>query len=184
MSLTELILLGLALSADSVAVSVTNGLRCDRINLKLFLYISFCFAFFQAVMPVLGYLASFALVGYIYKAGRFISFFLLLFIGAKMIYSSFAKKKDVYACFKLSKKLILTQSIATSVDALAVGVSFAALRAPILKASCIIFALTFISTFWAAFFGSRLARIFKFKSELVGGVILIFIGLEILLRGQ
>ena len=175
-------MLGIALSMDAAAVSIANGICFNKVRLKTCVPISFSFALFQAIMPIIGFLASFAFSSFISYIDHLIAFVLLTLIGVKMIISSLKSEKNQYACFKLSFKTVIVQSIATSIDALAVGVSFAALSVPLLKASSIIFVVTFLITLVAAFVGKKLTRFLKFKAELLGGIMLILIALKIIVE--
>lgn len=183
MNYFEIILLAIVLSIDAMAASMTNGMCAKKIRVYLCLKISFSFAIFQALMPLIGYLASFSLKNFINSIDHIIAFLLLLIIGIKMIVSCLKNSKNTFHTFKLTNKTILVQSIATSIDALTVGISFKSLNVNPALASLIIFIITFINTLIAAFVGKRLIKFFKFKAEIIGGIVLILIGVKILIDG-
>jgi len=185
MSFIELFLLALALSMDTFAVGICLGLTMPKA--KLFskaLIIGLYFGIFQAVMPLIGYITAILFADSVIAFSHWIAFVLLSFIGGKMLIGSFKKEED---CSNKESSLkpiyMFPLAIATSIDALAVGVSFAILRVSIISAVILIGITTFILSIIGVKIGSICGIRFKSKAELVGGVILILIGLRVLLEG-
>jgi manganese efflux pump family protein len=181
MDIFSMIFLAVGLAMDAFSVSITRGmiLKC---NLKYALTIALFFGGFQALMPVAGWLAGEQLAGLVEVWAPWIAFFLLLTIGMKMIYEGVAHKEDDDLCRIFSIKDILILSIATSIDAFAVGVTFAFLNTPILLPILIIGLVTFILSLIGVYLGKNIGHLFGNKIELLGGFILIGIGLKILLE--
>lgn len=185
MSLFELILIAVGLSMDAFAVAVCKGLGMEKVRRRDALLLGVFFGGFQALMPLLGYLLGSRFAVYIERWDHWIAFVLLAFIGGNMIRESLGGEEDEAAGDdgeRLSYRELLTLAVATSIDALAVGVSFAFLGVSILPAisliGCTTFALTLVGVWVGNIFGAR----YKSRAELTGGVILILIGLKILLE--
>ena len=174
----ELFLIGVGLSMDAFAVSVCKGLGMEKINKKHAFLIGLYFGGFQALMPFLGWALGIRFQKYITSVDHWIAFFLLLFIGGKMVIEA-VRDKDVQ---EIGAKDMLLLAVATSIDALAVGITFAFLNVSIMEAcliiGCTTFVLSVIGVVVGNFFGTR----YKRKAEIAGGVILILIGLKILLE--
>ncbi|GHU54144.1 putative manganese efflux pump MntP [Clostridia bacterium] len=179
MTFVELFLIALALSADAFAVSVTNGLSYKP-NLKFTLLIPLSFGLFQGIMPTLGYFLGSTFAQYVEKYDHWVAFILLGFIGGKMIYEALTSKEEKSA-LNLTYKLILVQGFATSIDALAVGVSFATIGGNILFYGLVITLVTFVCSFFGVIIGKKSGNIFGNKAEILGGLILIGIGVKMLL---
>lgn len=179
MNLWEIILLGLGLSMDAAAVSMTNGMCIKNVNYKHALITGLAFGVFQGVMPAIGYLAGNVFAQLINSIDHWLALILLGFIGGKMIFEAVTKPEKAECLRRLTFRLVLAQAIATSIDALAVGVSFAALQTPILSACSIIALITFLCSVGAVFIGRRFGDILNAKAEIVGGIVLIAIGLKI-----
>ncbi len=175
-------LIGLGLSMDAFSVSVTNGMCLNRVKIKDSSKIAFMYAFFQFLMPVLGFFAGNIFKNAINSVDHWIAFCLLLFIGIKMISEAFEKKDEKEDCKKIGLKLLFVQAIATSIDALAVGVSFAALKMPVFSSSLIIGIITFVICFFGVYIGKKVGNLLKGKAEILGGLILIGIGVKILIE--
>ena len=181
----ELFLIGVGLSMDAFAVSVCKGLGMEKINKKPAFLIGLYFGGFQALMPFLGWALGIRFQKYITSVDHWIAFFLLLFIGGKMVIEA-VRDKDVQEIgakdLPLDHKEMLLLAVATSIDALAVGITFAFLNVSIMEAcliiGCTTFVLSVIGVVVGNFFGTR----YKRKAEIAGGVILILIGLKILLE--
>ena len=139
------------------------------------------FGIFQAVMPVLGWLAGRLFVNFISSFDHWLAFGLLGFVGCKMVWESFHPEKEEKTIDITKGWLLLTLSVATSLDALAVGLSFAFLKVNILTASLTIGVTCFLVTIIGFLLGKKVGEIFGKRAELVGGIILIGIGLQILL---
>ena len=185
MGFVELFLIGIGLSMDAFAVSICKGLSVQHLRVRHMLLAGLYFGAFQALMPLLGYLLGAGFAGTIEAYDHWIAFFLLLFIGGKMVIEA-VRDKDVQEIgakdLPLDHKEMLLLAVATSIDALAVGITFAFLNVSIMEAcliiGCTTFVLSVIGVVVGNFFGTR----YKRKAEIAGGVILILIGLKILLE--
>ena len=177
----EIILIGIGLAMDAFAVSTCKGLSMKKMNLKNAIIIAFFFGIFQAVMPIIGYFLGTTLSGFVEKIDHWISFFLLSVIGGNMIKNSgddeIEKRND-----KVDIKTMLILSIATSIDALAVGVTFAFFEVNLLQSVVIIGLITFVLSIMGVIIGNKFGDKLQNKAELIGGIILILIGLKILLE--
>lgn len=167
---------------DAFAVSITSGLTIKHLKINHALRIALFFGLFQAVMPIIGWLAGFSLRDYISNIDHWIAFGLLSMIGLKMIFESFKMSSDEKEIDPLNIYILLMLSIATSVDALAVGLSLSILRVSIVTPAIIIGIITFILSLIGVFIGDRFGHFFEKKIEILGGLILIGIGLKILIE--
>lgn len=169
---------------DAFAVSLCQGLSMRRLNLKHGAIIAAFFGGFQALMPLLGWLLAKQFAHYIDNYDHWIAFALLVFIGGKMIVEALKVDEEDCGCpeEKLDLKELFMLAIATSIDALAVGISFAFLRVDILPSVALIGATTFLLSFIGVALGNRFGNRYKNKAEIVGGVVLILIGVKILLQ--
>lgn len=181
MGIAELFILAVGLSMDAFAVSVCKGLSLGRINVKHMCTAGIWFGGFQALMPFLGYFLGSFFNEFITKYDHWIAFVLLFFIGGKMIREALGDNEQVDASMDVKSMLIL--AIATSIDALAVGVTFAFLQVSIVPAVTFIGVITFVCSAIGVKIGSIFGYRYKSKAELFGGVILIAIGFKILLEG-
>lgn len=188
MGFLELFLLALALSADAFAVSVTNGFCMRKVVVKKALIIAFSFGFFQMIMPIIGFLLSARFTDVIARWDHYIAFILLGIIGIKMLFEGIGemRNKDDNTCKSYDKKLsplkLFIQSIATSVDALIVGISFAAMKVNIGVAACFIGIITFLLCVVGVFIGKKSSSFLGSKAEMLGGFILFGIGLKIFIE--
>ena len=183
MEIFELILLSIGLGMDAFAVSVCKGISMKKMNWKKASLIGLYFGGFQAVMPILGYFFGTSFESFITNIDHWIAFILLVIIGAKMIQEAFQKDKDGDEYNEdISVKTMLILSIATSIDALAVGITFAFLKVDLVLAVSLIGIITFILSVLGTKIGNRFGDKYKSKAELIGGIILILIGLKILLE--
>jgi putative Mn2+ efflux pump MntP len=182
LGLLELFLLAVGLSMDTFAVAVCFGLTMKDVTLKKSLTVGLYFGIFQAVMPLLGYLAANSFTGYIIAYSHWIVFVLLCFIGGKMIAGGFKKEGCSGDEVSLKPAFMLPFAFATSVDALAVGVSFAFLRVNVIPAVVFIGIITFALSIAGLKIGNLFGLTFKSKAEFTGGVILILVGVKILLE--
>ena len=180
MSFIELFLIAVGLSMDAFAVSVCKGLSVKRLSPKHALLVGIYFGGFQFLMPVIGYLLGFRFEHIITNIDHWIAFVLLAFIGGNMIKESFGKSEELNDDF--SFKTMLMMAVATSIDALAVGITFAFLSVRILPAAGLIGITTFIISGSGIYIGNVFGAKYKSKAELAGGVILILIGVKILLE--
>lgn len=184
MGIVELVLIGVGLAMDAFAVSVCKGLSMKKINWKKAAIIALYFGAFQALMPLLGYLLGTGFSEIIKKFDYLIAFGLLVFIGLNMIKESFSNEEE--GCEKCENddikfKSMIGLAVATSIDALAVGVTFAFMNINIIEAIIIIGGITFLISILGVILGNIFGDKFKNKAELLGGAILILIGLKILL---
>lgn len=181
MSFLELLLVAVGLSMDAFAVAVCRGLEMRRIDYRQALLIAVFFGGFQALMPVVGYLLGAGFEHYISAFDHWIAFALLAFIGGKMIWEAVRGGEEEQPQ-ELDLKMLLMMAVATSIDALAVGITFAFLRMDILSSALTIGATTFLISFGGVAAGNRFGARYKQKAEIVGGVVLVLIGEKILLE--
>lgn len=168
---------------DAFAVAVTSGFILKKMKFYHAFKIALFFGGFQAIMPVLGWLAGLTVKDYIQAFDHWIAFGLLLFIGGKMIYESFKiKEEEEKECDPTRFGNLLLLAIATSIDALAVGITFAFLKISILSPVIIIGCVTFILSLTGVYVGNRVGHFFENKLELFGGLVLIGIGVKILIE--
>lgn len=182
MDIATILLIAFGLAMDAFAVSISSGITVKNLKINHALRIAAFFGMFQAVMPVVGWLAGLTLAGVISGVDHWIAFGLLCFIGFKMIYEATQLEPNTRHSDPLSIHVLLLLSIATSIDALAVGLSFAFLGIAIATPIIIIGAVTFSLSFIGASAGNKLGHLFENKIEIVGGLILIGIGLKILIE--
>ena len=183
MGYAELFLIGVGLSMDAFAVSVCKGLAMPKLRWGQGTVIALFFGGFQALMPLAGWALGRQFERYITSVDHWIAFILLGFIGGKMIWDAF-HEEDGAPCgqtrFDLKELLVL--SVATSIDAMAVGITFAFLRVQILPAVGLIGCTTFCLSLAGVWLGCRFGSRYKNKATLAGGIILCLIGLKILLE--
>ncbi len=180
MGVVELLSIGVGLAMDAFAVAVGKGLSMKRLSLKNAGLVGFYFGFFQALMPVIGYFLGIGFKDYITSIDHWVAFILLGLIGANMIKEAFGDEEDVND--DLSFKTMLILAIATSIDALAVGITFAFLQVNILYAALIIGVTTFVISVIGVKIGHVFGLKYKSKAEIAGGIILIAMGCKILLE--
>ena len=181
MGIFEIIVIGFGLSMDAFAVAVCKGLSMKKMNWKNAIIIALYFGIFQALMPVIGFLLGTTFSDFVKSVDHWIAFILLAIIGGNMIKDStddeLEKRND-----KVDFKTMLLLAIATSIDALAIGVTFAFFETNIMLAFSIIGVTTFMVSLVGVKVGNRFGDKFQNKAELTGGIILIIIGLKILLE--
>ena len=181
MEVFEILFIAIGLAMDAFAVSVCKGLSIKKINWKKIIIIALYFGVFQAVMPIFGFFLGSSLSGFVQKIDHWIAFILLLIIGANMVKEStddeLEKRND-----KIDFKTMIILAIATSIDALAVGITFAFFNVNLLLAISIIGIITFILSIIGVIVGNKFGDKFQNKAELAGVIILIIIGLKILLE--
>jgi len=181
--LDVIVVIGIAigLSMDALAVSVANGAMINQLRFRQALRIAFSFGLFQALMPLIGWAAGTTFNKYISSFDHWLAFALLVIIGGRMMYESFTKKpEEVRNCLHFPTLLLL--SLATSIDALAVGLSFAMLNTNIWYPIAIIGAITFFISMAGMRFGKSVGPLFGKRIELIGGLVLIGIGMKILIE--
>ena len=178
----ELLLIGVGLSMDAFAVSICKGLAMRRVNKKQALVIGLFFGGFQALMPFIGWALGTQFESYITSIDHWIAFALLAFIGGKMIAEAVRPEDENVEIDKLDPPLdlkeMLVLAVATSIDALAVGITFAFLREAVMIIGLTTFCISIGGVYVGNFFGNR----YKKKAELAGGIILVLIGVKILLE--
>ena len=179
MSLLSLFVIAIGLSMDAFAVSICKGLAMGKMKWKNALIAGAYFGGFQALMPLIGYILGSQFESYIKSIDHWIAFVLLGLIGAHMIKESF-QKEDCEANDSFDVGTMLVLAVATSIDALAVGVSFACLRVQIIPAVCSIGAITFVCSVVGVKIGSRFGSRYRSKAELAGGIILVVMAFKIL----
>jgi putative Mn2+ efflux pump MntP len=187
MTVVELFLLALGLSMDAVAVAICKGLSMRKLTVKSAVVVGAWFGGFQALMPLLGYFFATAFAGYIKTFSNWIAFILLAVIGINMIREAFARDKDASGrreeCDSaLSVKTMFLMAVATSIDALAVGVTFAFLQVAVVPAVATIGVMTFVLSMAGVKLGSVFGARFKAAAEISGGVILCLLGVKVLLE--
>ena len=195
MSFPEILILGIGLSMDALAVAVCKGLSLKQFQIKHGLVIAAFFGFFQALMPLLGWLLGISFARYIEAVDHWIAFGLLLFIGGKMLWDTIREMKqdtteESEDILKIGELFVL--AIATSIDALAVGITFAFLNVSVSVSTAsnlniwysilTIGCTTFLISLAGALLGSRVGSRFQEKAQIAGGIILILLGIKILLE--
>ncbi|MBP3369852.1 MAG: manganese efflux pump [Clostridia bacterium] len=186
MGFIEILLTGVALAMDAFAVSICKGIKMKKLKLSHLALIAVFFGGFQMLMPLVGWLLGSQFVQYIEKFDHWIAFALLAFIGVKMAVESFKKEDDECDCCndRLDIKELFILAIATSIDALAVGITFALYPdVNILSSISIIGIVTFIICSLGVLIGHKFGAKFKSKAEFLGGVVLVIIGLKLLIEG-
>ena len=183
MDFLSVLLIGVGLSMDAAAVSIAKGMSLKDSSLKEYAFkLALFFGLFQAGMPAIGYFAGSHFASYVQAIDHWVAFVLLGFIGFNMIKESREDKEEEEAISSISYKDIIVLAIATSIDALAVGVSFAFLNVNIFFAISVIGITTFTLSLLAVFMGKKLGTLFQKYAETLGGCILIFLGIKILIE--
>ena len=181
MTLLNLFLIAVGLSMDAFAVSGCKGLAMEKAPLKKAAIAGVWFGSFQALMPLLGYLLGNRFEKYITHIDHWITFGLLALIGANMVKEAFSKEEEKASSTMYFKEMFLL-AVATSIDALAVGITFAFLRVDLLPAVCLIGATTFVLSALGLKVGNLFGSRYKSRAELAGGILLILMGVKILLE--
>ena len=184
MTTLEICFTALALAMDSFTIAIASGLILKRITLRHFLTIAFCFGLFQAIMPLIGWAGAVYFYRFIEQFDHWIAFGLLFFLGVKMVKESFDKDEEHHHFNPTRLPVILTLAVATSIDALAVGISFActgmdtfqSILWPVIIIGIVSFMFSVLGCFIGVFFGKRV----NLRAELWAGIILIGIGVKIL----
>jgi len=180
MSFFEILLIAISLAMDSFAISITSGLILKEFSPRHFIRIAFYMGFFQGLMPVIGWMIGASFKHYIVSFDHWIAFLLLLALGGKMIYDDL-KSEDEQSSFNPQKRLVVMGlALATSIDALVVGVNFAFLDMSIALPIYTIGVTSFILSLIGVFIGCHLGAKVKLKFTLIGGLILIGLGVNIL----
>lgn len=185
MTFFEIFALGVALAMDAFAVSICKGLSSKVHYLKTGLVCGLWFGFFQALMPFLGWLLGSTVAGYVERFSAYIAFGLLAFLGIKMIVEAL-KDGDECECgcdeksASLAPRVMLAFAIATSIDALAAGLTLAAMQAPLLLSLLVIGLTTFVLAFIGSALGAKFGARYKTGAEVAGGIVLLLLGIKIL----
>jgi len=180
MDFATVILIAFGLAMDAFAVSIAKGMSVERNRRKSALLLASLFGGFQGMMPVIGWFAGLGLRDLIMDVDHWVAFALLGFIGAKMIHDSSKSEDGKEADVTISIALVL--AVATSIDALMVGLSFAFLETPILVPVLVIGVVTLVLSYLGFMFGSKMGAMFGRKIRVIGGLILILIGIRILIE--
>ena len=181
MGLIELFLLAVGLSMDAFAVALCKGLCMQRLDKRQGLLIAVFFGGFQALMPLIGWFLGNQFERYITSIDHWVAFGLLSIIGISMLREAFQKDEEEVCCTKTNVRELFMLAIATSIDALAVGITFAFLQVDILPAVSLIGVTTFLLSFLGVVVGNRFGLKYQKKAQLAGGAVLILMGLKILL---
>ena len=181
MGVLEILLLGIGLSMDAFAVSICKGLSMKKMSWKKAIIIALYFGIFQALMPVVGYFLGTTFEGFVTAFDHWIAFILLVLIGGNMIKESFDNEDDKKND-KVDFKTMIVLAIATSIDALAVGITFAFFNVNLVLAAPVIGIVTFIISCFGVKIGNRFGDKYQNKAELMGGIILVLLGVKILLE--
>ncbi|PTD94087.1 hypothetical protein C9439_04400 [archaeon SCG-AAA382B04] len=180
MDLVTIVLVALALAMDAFAVSITNGLVLEKQKIRHGLRIAFFFGAFQGIMPLIGFLATLQIKEHILGYGEIIAATLLILIALRMAYEGiYETEENIAKCQDMKSLLIF--SIATSIDALAVGSSLAFLGTQIIWPATIIAVITFCVSLVGIYLGDRLGELFKGRVEIIGAIILIIVAIETLI---
>ena len=182
MLFVEIILIAIGLSMDSLAVCVTSGGVMKHCSILHTIKIATVMAVFQASMTAIGYFVGLGFEKYINAFDHWIAFFLLFYLGGKMIYESRKEEKEDTPQNPLNNKTLCTLAIATSIDALAVGISLGILGSPLLLQTLTIGIVTFLFSAFGIHFGCVFGRKINLELDLIGGFILIGIGIKILIE--
>ncbi len=182
MTIWELFVIAVGLSMDAFAVSICKGLALRRIRLRDAAVCGAWFGGFQALMPLIGYLLGTLFAGFITSVDHWVAFVLLSLIGGNMIREALSKQEDEAPDASLGVKTMFLLAVATSIDALAGGVTFAFLGTNIWLAVCFIGATTFVLSAVGVKVGSVFGAKYEKRAELLGGVVLVLMGLKILLE--
>lgn len=189
MGFVELFLLGVGLSMDAFAVAVCKGLGMHRVNYKHAVIIALFFGGFQALMPLVGWALGTQFESFVTPVDHWIAFVLLAFIGGKMLWDAFHEEKEDEngcGCDKTDGRLDLREltllAVATSIDALAVGITFAFLQVDIVPAIVTIGITTFVLSLVGVIVGNQFGSRFERPATIAGGVVLILLGVKILLE--
>lgn len=181
MEVIEILLISIGLAMDAFAVSICKGLSMKSMSWKKAIIIGLYFGVFQALMPVIGYFLGATFESLVTKIDHWIAFALLTFIGTNMLKEAFAKSEENHND-SVDFKTMIILAIATSIDALAVGITFAFLRVNMILPVIMIGIVTFIISVAGVKIGNKFGNKYERKAEVVGGLILIFMGLKILLE--
>ena len=184
MSITELFLIAVGLSMDAFSVAVCKGLSMKKLDLKGGIITALFFGGFQAFMPMIGYFLGSRFENVIASFSHWVSFILLAFIGGKMVWEAYKSDDENDGKeYSLDIKELFILAVATSIDALAVGIVFAAEKTKLIFSVSVIGAVTFALSLLGVFIGHKFGSKYEKKAEIAGGIILILIGVKLLFEG-
>ena len=178
MSVWEVIMIGIGLSMDAAAVSMTNGMVYPKTCRTKILSMPLFFGGFQALMPLLGYFASGVFADFLSRYSGIIVLIILGVIGCKMVYDGLHPQLEEETDCSLTYRMLLLQAVATSIDAFAVGVGFSAMQVNIVQAVSIIGVTTLVCSFLSIAIGKKFGNMLGNKAQILGGMILIIIGIK------
>lgn len=178
----EVLLLSVALATDSMTVSIVNGIKYKNYGKKEMFLSSFSFGLFQGLMPLLGYLVFYPILSYVEKVDHWIVLIVLSIIGINMIKEAFNKEEVDEKSSEFSFKILLAESIATSIDALSTGIALPTFSLNIYLSCFLIFIITFVICLIAHHLGKKVSLILKDKAPILGGTILILLGIKTVLE--
>ena len=181
MGILEVVLVAIGLAMDAFAVSICKGLSMKKMSWKKAIIVGGYFGIFQGLMPVIGYFLGTTFENLVTKIDHWIAFVLLVFIGINMLKEAFGNESE-NCNDNVDFKTMVVLAIATSIDALAVGITFAFLKTNIVLASILIAIITFVVCIIGVKIGNKFGDKYERKAETVGGLILIFMGIKILLE--
>lgn len=181
MGFVELILIGIGLSMDAVCVSISNGMCMKGSKLKHALADAGAFGIFQGLMPTIGFFAGSLFIGIFSKYSDYLVFAIFAVLGGKMIWDALHEEEEE-VCKRMTFQLLLVQAVATSIDALAVGVSFSAMNMNIFYSASIIAVTTFVLAFAAFFLGKKVGTMLNKKAGIFGGLLLLGIAVKVLVE--
>ncbi len=181
MKILEIFLIGVGLAMDAFAVAVCKGLSMKKINWRKAIIIALYFGAFQAIMPIIGYFFGTTFESFVTKIDHWIAFILLGIIGINMMKEAFQEECDKIND-KVDFKTMIVLAIATSIDALAIGITFACLKTELLSSVAIIGITTFVLSLIGVKIGNKFGNKYEKKAEIFGGIILILIGAKILIE--
>lgn len=181
MGITEIVLIAIGLAMDAFAVSICKGLSMKKMNWRKAIIVGAYFGVFQGLMPIIGYFLGTTFETFVTKIDHWIAFGLLVFIGINMLKEAFSTETE-NCNDKVDFKTMIVLAIATSIDALAVGITFAFLGVNILSSAVIIAIITFLVCVIGVKIGNKFGDKYERKAETVGGLILILMGIKILLE--
>lgn len=176
----QIFLIAFSLALDAVGVSIVGGMKCKGLKVIHAIKVAASFGLFQAVMPLFGWFLGEAMKGVMVSAGYWVAFILLVVIGAKMLWEALNENKNHKEIVNI--KVLILLSIATSIDALIIGVTLPLLGVPLFVSVSLIGLVTFVLSFLGFMFGKQLSMLFGKKVEILGGLALIAIGFKILLE--
>jgi putative Mn2+ efflux pump MntP len=182
MDILTVFFIAVGLAMDAFAVSIASGITMEKLRIRYAVKIALFFGAFQAIMPIIGFMAGLSIREFISQFDHWIAFGLLAFIGSKMIYESLFWDGDKQKMDPNDIGLLLILSVATSIDALAVGISLSLLKVDIFLPAFIIGIVTFILSYLGVFIGRSVGHLFEKKIEILGGLVLIAIGIKILVE--